>query len=77
MLSRRIRALRTEVREVAEIHKLYEFDYEKGTIRPKNRKCPRCGSIMAHHTQPVERWHCGKCGYTEFVQQQRARSKKA
>jgi len=45
----------------------YEYDYEKGTIRLKNKKCPRCGSIMAHHVEPVERWHCGKCGYTEFV----------
>ncbi len=52
---------------MAYVHKLYEYDYEKGTIRLKNKRCPRCGSIMAHHLKPVERWHCGKCGYTEFV----------
>ncbi|MEM0366474.1 MAG: 30S ribosomal protein S27ae [Acidilobaceae archaeon] len=49
------------------IHKVYIIDVEKGSIRLKNKKCPRCGSIMAHHMQPVERWHCGKCSYTEFI----------
>ncbi|HDI74316.1 MAG: 30S ribosomal protein S27ae [Thermoprotei archaeon] len=52
---------------MAHVHKLYEYDYEKGYIRLKNKKCPRCGSIMAHHLQPVERHHCGRCGYTIFV----------
>jgi small subunit ribosomal protein S27Ae len=51
----------------AYIRLVYEYDYKTGTIRLKNKKCPRCGSIMAHHKYPVERWHCGKCGYTEFV----------
>ncbi|MEB3774696.1 MAG: 30S ribosomal protein S27ae [Desulfurococcales archaeon] len=46
---------------------VYEVDYDNWTIKLKNKKCPRCGSIMAHHKKPVERWHCGKCGYTEFV----------
>ena len=55
----------------AYVSRLYEYDYEKGTIRLKNKKCPRCGSIMAHHRRPVERWHCGKCGYTEFLSQKR------
>ena len=45
----------------------YEVDFDKWTIKLKNKKCPRCGSIMAHHLKPVERWHCGKCGYTEFA----------
>ncbi len=53
---------------MAWVHKLYEYDYDKGTIRLKNKKCPRCGSIMGYHKKPVERWHCGKCGYTEFIQ---------
>ncbi|RLE78368.1 MAG: 30S ribosomal protein S27ae [Thermoprotei archaeon] len=52
---------------MAHVHRMYEYDYETGTVRLKNKKCPRCGSIMAHHKSPVERWHCGKCGYTEFV----------
>ncbi len=51
----------------AYIRLVYEYDYKTGTIKLKNKKCPRCGSIMAHHKYPVERWHCGKCGYTEFV----------
>jgi len=40
---------------------------EGNKIKLKNKKCPRCGSIMAHHLKPVERWHCGKCNYTEFI----------
>ncbi|MCY0860241.1 MAG: 30S ribosomal protein S27ae [Sulfolobaceae archaeon] len=40
---------------------------ENDSIKLKNKKCPRCGSVMAHHMKPVERWHCGKCGYTEFI----------
>ncbi len=51
----------------AYIRMVYEYDYKTGTIRLKNKKCPRCGNIMAHHLKPVERWHCGYCGYTEFV----------
>ncbi|MCS7104197.1 MAG: 30S ribosomal protein S27ae [Thermofilaceae archaeon] len=56
---------------MAEVHKLYEFNYEKGSIKLVNRKCPRCGSVMAHHLKPAERWHCGKCNYTEFVRQRK------
>lgn len=52
---------------MANVHKLYEYDYSSGKIRLKNKKCPRCGSVMAHHLKPIERWHCGKCGYTEFI----------
>lgn len=52
----------------------YEYDYDAGKIRLKNRKCPRCGSIMAHHKTPVERWHCGKCGYTDFASSPSGRS---
>lgn len=51
----------------AYIRTVYEVDFNTWTIKLKNKKCPRCGSIMAHHKKPVERWHCGKCGYTEFV----------
>ncbi|MGC9114755.1 MAG: 30S ribosomal protein S27ae [Fervidicoccaceae archaeon] len=51
---------------MAEIHKLYEFDYKTGKIKLKNRKCPRCGGVMGFHKEPVPRWYCGACGYTEF-----------
>lgn len=30
----------------------------------KNKRCPKCNSIMAKH---VNRWYCGKCHYTEFI----------
>lgn len=53
---------------MAHVHKLYEYDYSTGTIKLKNKKCPRCGSIMAYHKKPVPRWHCGACGYTEFLE---------
>ncbi|MEB3862110.1 MAG: 30S ribosomal protein S27ae [Desulfurococcales archaeon] len=55
----------------AYIRMVYEVDFNSWTIKLKNKKCPRCGSIMAHHMKPVERWHCGKCGYTEFVSQKK------
>ena len=32
-----------------------------------NKRCPRCGSIMAKHK---DRWYCGKCHYTEFIGKQ-------
>ncbi len=51
------------------VHRLYEYDYNTGTIKRKNKICPRCGSFMAFHKYPVPRWHCGKCGHTEFVRE--------
>ncbi|MEZ0393929.1 MAG: 30S ribosomal protein S27ae [Desulfurococcaceae archaeon] len=52
---------------MAYVHKLYEFDYKTNTIKPRNKKCPKCGSFMAFHRNPVPRWHCGKCNYVEYV----------
>jgi len=49
------------------VHKLYEYDYDSMTIKLRNKKCPRCGSIMGFHKKPRKRWHCGNCGYTEFL----------
>ncbi len=49
----------------AVVRTYYEID--NGKVKLKNKKCPRCGSVMAHHLKPKERWACGKCGYTEFV----------
>jgi len=46
---------------------LYDYSYEKRTIKLKNRKCPRCGNIMAHHNNPKQRWTCGSCSYTDYV----------
>jgi len=47
------------------VWRLYTYNYETGEIKLKNKKCPRCGKIMAHHLNP-ERWACGSCGYTEY-----------
>ncbi|MCJ7760136.1 30S ribosomal protein S27ae [Candidatus Bathyarchaeota archaeon] len=46
---------------------LYDYSYEKKSIKLKNRKCPRCGNIMAHHMNPSQRWTCGACSYTDYV----------
>ncbi|MBS7655672.1 30S ribosomal protein S27ae [Candidatus Bathyarchaeota archaeon] len=48
---------------------LYEYDYKEGKIKLKNRKCPRCGNIMALHKNPIKRWTCGSCNYTEYVKE--------
>ncbi|MEM1542205.1 MAG: 30S ribosomal protein S27ae [Ignisphaera sp.] len=48
---------------------LYEYDYNIGEIKLKNRLCPRCGSVMALHKVGRVRWHCGKCNYTLFVEE--------
>ncbi|MCL5788404.1 MAG: 30S ribosomal protein S27ae [Candidatus Marsarchaeota archaeon] len=37
------------------------------TIKYTNKKCPRCGSYMAHHKTSLNRWACGQCGYTEYL----------
>ncbi len=50
---------------------LYEYDYRTRVIKPKNRMCPRCGSMMAFHKVGKPRWHCGKCDYTIFVEEKK------
>ena len=47
---------------------LYEFDAAKGQIKLKNKKCPRCANFMAHHKNPVDRWTCGSCSFTDYVE---------
>ncbi len=54
---------------VARLSKVYEYDSEKGAIKFRNRKCPRCGNIMAYHKAPVKRYTCGSCSFTDFVKQ--------
>ncbi len=43
------------------------YDIKGDKISHRLKKCPRCGSFMAHHEVTQQRWACGKCGYTEFV----------
>jgi len=52
----------------ARASKLYDLESAKGQIRLKNKKCPRCGNFMAHHKKPVERWTCGSCSFTDYVE---------
>jgi len=47
------------------IHTYYEI--KEGSLIRKNKKCPRCGAFMAHHRDPIERWACGACSYTEYT----------
>lgn len=54
-------------KELGRIGKVYEYDFEKGTIQLKNKKCSRCGNIMGNHKSPMNRWTCGSCSYTEFI----------
>lgn len=49
------------------ISSLYDYNFDKGEIKLKNHKCPRCGCIMANHKKPIERWTCGGCNYTEIL----------
>ena len=58
----------------ARLSALYEVDVQKGTVKLRNRKCPRCGNIMAYHKVPVERWTCGSCSFTDFVKAKTAKS---
>ena len=44
--------------------KYTKYSIEGDTIK-RAKTCPKCGAgvFMAEHK---ERYHCGKCGYTEF-----------
>ncbi|HZY46246.1 MAG TPA: 30S ribosomal protein S27ae [Candidatus Bathyarchaeia archaeon] len=44
------------------------YDISGSSAKLKNRKCPRCGSIMAAHKQPSQRWVCGSCSFTDYGQ---------
>jgi small subunit ribosomal protein S27Ae len=55
----------------ARASKLYDLDAAKGQIKLKNKKCPRCGNFMAHHKNPVDRWTCGSCSFTDYVEKNR------
>ena len=42
------------------VSKVYEVG--TGSIKLKNKKCPKCAVFLANHK---DRWTCGKCGYME------------
>lgn len=45
----------------------YQVDLKEMKVKLLRRKCPRCGEIMAFHSQGRKRYYCGKCHYTEFI----------
>jgi ubiquitin-small subunit ribosomal protein S27Ae len=42
------------------------YEISSTTAKLKNRKCPRCGAVMASHSKPVQRWVCGSCSFTDY-----------
>ncbi len=46
--------------------KMYEI--KEGKVIRKSKFCPKCGPgvFMARHK---DRYHCGRCGYTEFIKE--------
>ena len=44
-------------------NELYNIKDEK--LERKRKNCPKCeGAFLAQHS---DRLHCGRCGYTEFL----------
>ncbi len=54
----------TAKKKTYQIYKVYKVEGEE--IKERNKYCPKCGKgiFMAKHK---DRWHCGRCGYTEFI----------
>src|SRR2546425_9156500 len=44
------------------------YDLSGAVAKLKNRKCPRCGSVMAFHGGNAQRWVCGSCRFTDYGQ---------
>ena len=46
------------------------YEVSEGKVRRKNKFCPKCGNgvFLAKH---LDRWSCGKCGYTEFIKKEK------
>ena len=45
------------------------YDLTGSVAKLKNRKCPRCGSVMAFHGGgAAQRWVCGSCSFTDYGQ---------
>ncbi|NPA76597.1 MAG: 30S ribosomal protein S27ae [Candidatus Diapherotrites archaeon] len=46
-------------------HKYKKYKIEDGKLVRAGKTCPKCGPgvFLAEHK---DRWHCGRCGYTEF-----------
>src|SRR5256885_10224902 len=46
------------------------YDLSGAVAKLKNRKCPRCGSVMAFHGGTAQRWVCGSCRFTDYGQKE-------
>ena len=55
-----------EKKKSSQPSKKYQF-YENG--KKTRKECPKCGKgiFLGEHKNPA-RFHCGKCSYTEFIQ---------
>jgi len=49
------------------------YEAEGGVLKRKGKFCPKCGAgvFLARHK---DRLTCGKCGYTEFLKQEKKNS---
>src|SRR5438132_14108898 len=45
------------------------YDLSGAVAKLKNRKCSRCGSVMAFHGGTAQRWVCGSCSFSAYGQQ--------
>ncbi len=45
----------------------YDVDQGKKQLKPKRKRCPRCGSFMGFYGEGKQRYYCGRCHYTEFA----------
>src|SRR2546425_11145813 len=46
------------------------YDLSGAVAKLKNRKCPRCGSVMASHGGNAQRWVCGSRRFADSGQQE-------
>src|SRR5256886_15484916 len=42
------------------------YDLSGAVAKLKNRKCPRCGSVMAFHGGTAQRWVCGSWRFSDL-----------
>src|SRR2546422_8929231 len=42
------------------------YELSGAVAKLKNRKCPRCGSVMAFHGGTAQRWVCGSIKFSEY-----------
>src|SRR2546425_10426423 len=42
------------------------YDLSGSVAKLKNRKCPRCGSVMAFHGGNAQRWVCGSRRFSDY-----------